>query len=72
LDAATPAYQEALNKSGYKHVLKLDPHALEPGGKGKSRKNCISWFKPPYNMNTKTNIGAKFMKLTIACSLDTP
>ena len=66
-DAATPAYQEALNKSGYKHVLKFDPQAMEPGKKSKNRKRCISWFNPPYNINTKTNIGAKFLKLIDEC-----
>ena len=62
-NAATPAYQEALNKSGYKHVLKFDPEARTPTTRSKNRKRRISWFNPPFNINTKTNLGAKLLKL---------
>ena len=62
-NAATPAYQEALDNSGYKHVLKFDPEARKPTQKSKNRKRRVSWFNPPYNMNTKTNLGARFLKL---------
>ena len=62
-NAATPAYQEALDNSGYKHVFNFDPEARKPSQKSGNRKRRTSWFNPPYNMNTKTNLGAKFLKL---------
>ena len=62
-NAAIPAYQEPLDKSGYKHVLKFDPEARNPTQKSRNRQRRISWFNPPFNMNTKTNLGAKFLKL---------
>ena len=62
-NAAAPAYQEALNKSGYKQVLKFDTGAATQKEKSRNRKRRISWFNPPYNINTKTNIGSKFLNL---------
>jgi hypothetical protein len=54
---AAPAYQEALEKSGYIHKLKFDPEAGNPKSNGRNRKRKICWFNPPFNLNTKTNIG---------------
>ena len=62
-NAAAPAYQEALNKSGYKQVLKFDTGAATQKEKSRNRTRRISWFNPPYNINTKTNIGSKFLNL---------
>ena len=62
-NAAAPAYQEALAKSGYKYDLKFDPEAGNPPNKSRNRKRKICWFNPPFNLNTKTNIGREFLKL---------
>ena len=43
--------------------MKFDPQAAENKKKSKNRKRKESFFNPPYNMNVKTNIGAKFLKL---------
>ena len=46
-NAATPAYQEALDNSGYKHVLKFDPEARKPTQKSKNRKEEFRGSIPP-------------------------
>ena len=63
-DAAAPPYQEALNKSGYKHTLQFEPpetHCTKK--KKKNRKRCVCWFNPPFSLNVKTNVGKEFLKL---------
>ena len=62
-NSAIPAYQEALEKSGYKHKLIFDPQAGKIKTKSKNRKRKICWFNPPFNLNTKTNIGQIFLQL---------
>jgi hypothetical protein len=57
---AAPLYQEALNKSGYKHLLKFTPN---PPNKGKSRSRKIVWFNPPFDLTVKSNIGKEFLKI---------
>ena len=66
-NAAIPAYQEALDKSGYQHKLEFDPEAGKNNSKGRNRKRRICWFNPPYNLNTKTNIGQIFLNLIEKC-----
>ena len=65
--AETKDYQEALKKSGHKYILKFDPQAAEMKKRSNNRKRKESFFNPPYNMNIKTNIGAKFLKLIEEC-----
>ena len=62
-NAAAPAYQEALDKSGYKHKLKFDPEARNSKNTCRNRKRKICWFNPPFNLNTKTNVGKIFLIL---------
>ena len=66
---ASPIFQEALNKSGYKYTLRYDPHASEPRSKSKkkNRKRNILWYNPPYNSTVGTNVGREFLKLIDEC-----
>ena len=60
-NAAAPLYQAELNRNGYNHSLKFDPNATTNRRKKRARKNI--YFNPPYSINVKTNIGAKFLRL---------
>ena len=61
-DRAKPAYQDALNKSGYTYELKYEQH--KPNSKkNRTRSRNITWFNPPYSDNVNTNIGQKFFYL---------
>ena len=65
-EKAAPEYQEALEKSGHKTKLKYqEENKATSSNKEQRRKRGrnITWFNPPYNKNTKTNIGKEFLKL---------
>ena len=74
-EKAAPAYQEALNKSEYKHDLKYNQHKsnqpednnINKDKKKRSRKRNIIWFNPPYSINVKTKVGQKFLQLLDKC-----
>ena len=63
---AAPAYQKALQDSGYEEKLSFEPPQSE-NEKRKNRKRKIIWFNPPFSSNVSTNIGAKFLKLIDEC-----
>ena len=44
------SYQDALDKSGYKHKLK-DKANIDTASNKKQRKGNIIWFNPPYSKN---------------------
>lgn len=71
LKKAAPAYQEALNKSGYDFKLEYKPspnaHSTENRNDKRSRKRNILWFNPPFSENVTTNIGKKFLQLLDKC-----
>ena len=53
-------YKEALAKSEYKEDLKYTP----PQPKSKNtRHRKILWFNPPFNLDVKANVAAKFLKM---------
>ena len=58
---AVPAYQAALDKSGYSHKLVYEPYIKTK--KKKNRRCKVTWFNPPYSANVKTNIGKEFLKI---------
>ena len=63
-DLTKGPYQEALNNSGYDHVLEYDPPvSSEQSHKKKSRGRKITYFNPPFSLNVATNIGGQFLKL---------
>ena len=66
-DSAAPLYQEALEKSGHKFKLEFDPEATKPSTKSRNRKRRITWFNPPFNLSTATNVGSKFLTLIDTC-----
>ena len=58
-----PIYEEALRKSGYKSKLEYQE---TPNIKPKRvRRRKIIWFNPPFSLNVKTDLGAKFIALII-------
>ena len=63
-DAASPPYQEALQKSGYSHKLQFTPPQDPPvTSKRKPRSRRVTWFNPPWNSAVKTNVGKQFLRL---------
>ena len=66
-EKAAPIYQEALKKSGHDHILEFDPEANKEKTKTKCRKRNITWFNPPFNKSTKTNVGSRFLKFVDEC-----
>ena len=65
-NAAIPPYQQALNESGYDHVLKFCPP--NPNEEEKNiRQRKITWFNPPFSKNVKTNVGENFLTLIEKC-----
>ena len=60
-DSVTP-YQDALDKSGYKHKLKYQANK-NTANKQKQRKKNIIWFNTAYSKNVKTNIRKIFLNL---------
>ena len=67
---AKPLYQDALRRSKHDHDLKFNEEVVEEeeGQRNKRRrKRQIIWWNPPYSMNVKTNIGAKFLALIDRC-----
>jgi hypothetical protein len=68
---AIPAYQEALDNSGYNYKLKYKPPQKDTSNNNSRnkhhRKRNISWFNPPYSENVSTNIGKKFLNLIDRC-----
>jgi hypothetical protein len=61
-DAAKTPQQEALNRSGYKHVLEYAP-TQEIGPKKKNRKKSVTWFNPPFSLNVMSKVGKEFLTL---------
>ena len=60
--AATPFYEEALQRSGYQHSFSYNPTRNNNQSK-KQRKRKIIWFNPPFDKNVSTNIGKNFIHL---------
>ena len=59
---ATPPYEEALKKSGYKCKLNYQPQVAMT--KNTKRKRSIIWFNPPFSQNVETKIGNRFLALS--------
>ena len=57
---AAPAYNQALEKSGYKHNLVFQATKTE---KSRKRKRNITWFNLPFSNNVLTNVGKKILTL---------
>ena len=61
-DQEKTLYQEALKKSGYKEELQYKPVA-EAAMKKRVRRRKVTYFNPPFNLETKTCILKEFFKL---------
>ena len=55
-------YQEALEKSGYKHQLTFQKTSTKDT-EGRQRKRNILWFNPPFSKSVVTKIGKTFLTL---------
>ena len=61
---AAPWYQDALRDSGHYYQMKYDPPANTHNKRRRNRKRyTVTYFNPPFALNVKTNIGAKFFQL---------
>ena len=61
-ESVTPRFQEALKNAGYDHKLEFKPNQTT-NKKPRCHKRNALYFNPPWAMNIKTNVGAKFLKL---------
>ena len=61
-EAAAPPYQQALDKSGYKHTLEFEVPSLSLTRR-KNRRRRVTWFNPPFSLSVKTNVGREFLDL---------
>ena len=63
-DKAAPIYQQALEKSGYKHQLKFDATTKDQTrSEERTRRRNITWYNPPFSKNVATNVGKKFLRI---------
>ena len=61
---ASKEYQDALERSGFKHKLKYeDSTTLPQRQKSGNRKRQVIWFNPPFSKSVTTNVGKEFLKL---------
>ena len=65
-DEASPAYQRALEKSGYNYQLKYETANSQTRSKRPRRRN-ITWYNPPFSKNVATNVGRKFRNIVNKC-----
>ena len=65
-DLAAPAYQKALDESGYNYKLTFEPPVENNRRKNRPR-NDILWYNPPFSKNVSTNIGQRFLSLINRC-----
>ena len=63
---AAPAYQTALDKSGYTHKLRFTPKNSTRKIR-RPRKRNITWYNPPFDMRVRTNLGKKFLRIVCEC-----
>ena len=61
---ACPPYQKALHEAGYDHLLTFNP--IESNSR-KNRPRRQKFFNPPFSLNVKTNVGAKFLRIIDEC-----
>ena len=63
---AVPAYENALQLSGYTEKLYyVEEENIDQGGRQQQRRRRrkIIWYNPPYASNVRTDIGRKFLNL---------
>ena len=63
---AAPEYNQALQRSGFKHTITYKRSQSSPhrsNNNRKKRKQNIIWFNPPFSENVATNIRKEFFSL---------
>ena len=68
-DQAVPMYQDALSRSNHEHQLqfKKEEETDKQSKSKRKRKREVIYWNPPFSINVKTNIGAKFLALIDKC-----
>ena len=61
-DKSKPAYEDALQKSGFDGKITYTDPATRKKKRRRMRKNII-WFNPPFDQNVTTNVAQRFLKL---------
>ena len=61
--SVAPSFQQALKNAGYEYEMKYEKHTNQPKKRNRSNKKHILYWNPPFSLEVKTNIGAKFLKL---------
>ena len=57
-------YQQALDKSDYKHELTFKHPSFQTSDKNsRHRKRNITWYNPPFSKNVATNVGQSFLRI---------
>ena len=59
---SVPIYQEAPDKSGYKHQLTFQKTSTNDTQR-RQRKRNMPWFNPPFSKSVITEIGKTFLRL---------
>ena len=63
-DKAVPTYQQASEKSGYKHQLKFDaPTKDQTRSEERTRRRNITCYNPPFSNNVAANMGKRFLRI---------
>ena len=63
-DQTSPIYQAELDRNGYNYKLEYEPPEENRKQKRTRRKQKrIVWFNPPFSLDVRTNVGAKFLRL---------
>ena len=65
-DAAAPAYQEALRKSGYEFKLEykdFSGNLTRQPRRNRTRSRRVTYFNPPFSLNVETNVGREFLRI---------
>ena len=60
---AIPPFQNALNSCGYSYQMKYEPNQSRYKINKNNHKRNVIWFNPPWSLNCKTKVGAKFLEL---------
>ena len=65
-ETAAPAYQAALEKSGYSHKLEyrdMSESMTRQPRRTRTRSRRVTYFNPPFSLNVETNVGKEFLKI---------
>ena len=65
-ESVAPAYQEALNKSGYDYKLEFSDRSGDMSKqprRNRTRSRRVTYFNPPFSLNVETKVGSEFLNI---------